>query len=79
MPNEVIIEVDSGTSAAYLARLARRLGLTLMQTQRFVLSGHTLLQFRIDNGRSITSILRSLGRYARIAAAQPNYLYLLQQ
>ena len=79
VPNEVIIQVDSGTSAAYLARLARRLGLTLLETQRFALSGRTLLRFRIDNGRSVVSILRSFARYARIAAAQPNYVYLLQQ
>jgi subtilisin family serine protease len=79
VPNEVIIQVDSGTSAAYLTRLAHRLGLTLLDTQRFALSGRTLLRLRIDNGHSVVSILRSLARYARIAAAQPNYLYLLQQ
>ena len=79
VPNEVVLEVDSGTSASYLVRLARRLGLSLLETQRFALTGRSILRFHINNGRSVISILRSLGRYARIAAAQPNYLYLLQQ
>src|SRR5665213_1119000 len=55
VPNEVIIQVDPGTSAAYLERLAHRLGLTLLDTQSFALSGRTLLRFRIDNGRSAQS------------------------
>jgi subtilisin family serine protease len=79
VPNEILLEVDSGTPASYLVRLAQRLGLTLIQSQSFSLSGRTLLQFQINNGRSVVSVLRSLARYARISAAQPNYLYLLQQ
>jgi hypothetical protein len=79
VPNEVLIELDTGTSAAYLTRLLRRLHLTVLDTQSFALSGRTLLHLRIDDGRSVVSILRSLARYARIHAAQPNYLYLLQQ
>ena len=79
VPNEILLEVDSGTPARYLARLGQRLGLTLIQSQSFGLSGRTLLQFQINNGRSVISVLRSLAQYARISAAQPNYLYLLQQ
>ncbi len=51
----------------------------MLDTQRFGLTNITLLRLRIDNGRSVISILRSLARYARIASAQVNYLYLLQQ
>jgi len=79
VPNEVVLEVDSGTSTSYLARLARRLGLSLLETQRFALTGRSILRFHINNGQSVVSILRALGHYARVAAAQPNYLYLLQQ
>ncbi len=79
VPNEVLIELDTGTSAAYLARLLRRLHLMVLDTQTFALSGRTLLHLRIDDGRPAVSILRSLASYARIHAAQPNYLYLLQQ
>jgi len=77
--NEVLTVFDQGTSAAYIARLAARLHLTVLQTQTFGLSGITVVQFRIDNGRSLVRVLRALARYARVAAAQPNYLYLLQQ
>ena len=79
VPNEIVIELDGGTSPAYLARLIRRLHLTLLESQTFALTGRSLLRLRIDDGRSVVSVLRALARYARIAAAQPNYLYLLQQ
>ncbi len=79
VPNEILIELDTGTSAAYLTRLLRHLHLTVLDTQSFALSGRTLLHLRIDDGRSMMGTLRSLARYARIRAAQPDYLYLLQQ
>jgi hypothetical protein len=79
LPNEVLIVFDAGASPAYIARLAARLHLTILQTQNFGLTGFTIVQFHIDGARSVASILRALTRYARIAAAQPNYLYLLQQ
>jgi Subtilase family len=79
VPNEIVVELDAGTSPAYLARLMRRLHLTLLERQTFALTGRSLLRLRIDDGRSVVSVLRALARYARIFAAQPNYLYLLQQ
>ena len=79
VPNEVLIVFAPGTPPAYIARLAARLGLTVLDTQSFGLTGITVVRFGITNGRSLASILRALARYARIVAAQPNYLYLLQQ
>jgi hypothetical protein len=77
--NEVLVEFKAGTSSQYLNRLARSLGLTPLETQTFALTGRTLQRWRIDGSHSVASILRALSAYVRISAAQPNYLYLLQQ
>jgi subtilisin family serine protease len=53
--------------------------LTLLETQSFTLTGRTLQRWRIDGNRSVAVTLRALSRYSSIAAAQPNYLYRLQQ
>ena len=79
VPNEVLLEVEAGTSATYLDRLARNLRLARLETQSFTLTDRTLQRWRIDGGRSVAATLRALARYARVAAAQPNYLYRLQQ
>ena len=79
VPNEIVLELDTGTSPAYLQRLLQRLNLTLLDRQDFALTGRSLLHLRIEGNRSLVSILQRLGLYARIHAAQPNYLYLLQQ
>jgi hypothetical protein len=79
VPNEMLLEVAAGTSAGYLDRLARNLRLTRLETQSFTLTDRTLQRWRIDGGRSVAATLRALTRYGRIAAAQPNYLYRLQQ
>ena len=48
VPNEVLLEVESGTPAQYLNVVARRLQLTLLETQSFTLTGRTLQRWRID-------------------------------
>jgi len=78
VPNEVLLEVDAG-AAAELARAAAALQLTRLQTQSFALTNRTVERWRIDGNRSVADTLRALARYRGIAAAQPNYLYRLQQ
>ncbi len=79
VPNEVLIVFAPGTPPTYIQRLARRLHLTVLETQNFSMTGLTLTRFRIDGSRSVVSILRTLNFYGRVVLAQPNYLYLLQQ
>src|SRR5476649_1434143 len=66
VPNEVLVEFDAGTSTRYFDRLARRLELTLLETQAFALTGRTLKRWRIDRSRSVASILRALSAYMRV-------------
>jgi hypothetical protein len=77
--NEVLLEFDARASAQYLGRIAQRLQMTRLETQRFALTGRTLQRWRLDGTRSVPDTLRALTSYGRIAAAQPNYLFALQQ
>ncbi len=79
VPNEILVEFDAGTGAAYLAEFARSLQLTLLETQTFALTGRTLQRWRIDGTRSVPNTLRALPRFARISAAQANFTPLVQQ
>ena len=79
VPNEVLLQVNAGASTQLLDRIASSLQMTRLETQSFALTGRTLQRWSIDGNRSVAATLRALSRYAGIAAAQPNYLYLLQQ
>jgi len=79
VPNEVLFEVERDTSAQYLNVVARRLQLTLLETQTFALTGRTLQRWRIGGTNSVRTTLRGLSPFSRIAAAQANFLYKFGQ
>ena len=77
---EVLLEFEAGTSAQYVAELARALQLTLLATQSFTLTGRTLLLFRIDGTGSVSDTLRLVrARYRRASAGQANFFYRFGQ
>jgi subtilisin family serine protease len=79
VPNEVLFEVDGGTSAQYLNVVARRLQLTLLETHSSTLTGRTLQRWRIGGNNSVRTTLAGLSPFTRISAAQPNFLYRFGQ
>lgn len=79
VPNEVLLELRGGASARALARMARRLNLTRLETHTFALTGRIVQRWRIGPNVTVRAILRRLARYRIVAAAQPNWLYRLQQ
>jgi subtilisin family serine protease len=79
VPNEVLLRLRAGTSQAYVQRMAQRLGMTLLETQDFALTGESIQLWRIDGGRSVAGVVRALARYGRVAAAQSNNYYRLMQ
>jgi hypothetical protein len=79
LPDEVVIEVANSVSAAQIDALQRRFRLTRIESHTFQLSGTTLLRWRIPDRRSVASVVRALEGNALVAAAQPNYLFALQQ
>ena len=77
---EVLQEFEAGTSAQYIAELARALQLTLLARQSFTLTGRTLLLFRIDGTGSVQDTLRLVqARYGRALAGQANFIYKFGQ
>jgi subtilisin family serine protease len=77
--NEVLLNVAPGTSAPALDAIARRHRLTRLDLQSFAMTRRSLARVRINDGRPVATVIRSLQADARILGAQPNYLYALQQ
>jgi subtilisin family serine protease len=78
VPDEVITEFTASASPQAIARLARRFRLTRLESQRFALMGATLYRWRTGR-RSVSDVVRALGRERLIASVQPNYLFALQE
>jgi hypothetical protein len=72
-PNEVLL-----VAARSLDAIARRHRLTPLETYRSRATGRTYHRLHIDDGRAVPIVIRALAADTRIAAAQPNYLYALQ-
>jgi subtilisin family serine protease len=79
VPDEVVIELPNTMPAATVNAVQRRHRLTRLDVQEIPLLGSTFYRFRIPNRSSVPSVVRSLEADARVASAQPNYLYALQQ
>jgi subtilisin family serine protease len=77
--NEVLLNVASGTSVPAVDAIARRHRLTRLDLQSFDVTRRSLARLRINDGRPVATVIRSLQADARILGAQPNYLYALQQ
>lgn len=76
VPGEVLIELKSDRA---IEPIARRFGLTLLESRPFHLTGSTLHRLRASAGRSTIDALTRLRGDRAIAFAQPNWLYTLQQ
>jgi subtilisin family serine protease len=75
----VLLNISTATSPRAVDDIARRYRLTRLDVQDFALTRHRLARLRINDGRPVGSVIRSLQVDARVLGAQPNYLYLLQQ
>lgn len=74
--DEVLIRLAPGVPANSVLRRHRA---TLIASRRFELADATILRARLDGGRRARLVLAEMARDRAIAAAQPNYLYQLQQ
>lgn len=75
VPNEVLLDVAARVSTSQLDAVARRLRLTRLDVHPMRLVGRRIYRWRINDGSSVTTMIRSLAGEARIAGAQPNYLF----
>jgi len=79
VPNEVLLNVSAATSIPALDAIARRNRLTRLETQDFTLTRRRLARLRINDGRPVATVIRSLRSDTRILGAQANHLYAVQQ
>ncbi len=79
VPDEVLITLAANTPAATVNALAQRLNLNRVES--FDSNGVTLFRWKIPDRRSVPAVIRSLQAQGRgiVLAAQPNYLYQLQE
>jgi subtilisin family serine protease len=77
-PNEVVVELPARIPNAAVDALRRRHRLDEIETARIGLIGDDLRLWRAADRRSTSSLLRELDGEPLIAAAQPNYVYALQ-
>jgi subtilisin family serine protease len=76
--DEMIVHVSEGVSPQLLDAAARRLGLTLIESQQLAFTSGTLAHFRVGGGVEVADAVRAL-EAENIGIAQPNYVYRLQQ
>jgi Subtilase family len=76
--NELVFQVGANVSQQAIDAAARRHGLSTMSSDSFGLTGRTLINFRIADGRRIADVVRAL-EAENIGVAQPNYVFTLQR
>jgi hypothetical protein len=77
--NELVAEIDGSLSDAQADQLARRYGLTRLQSQNFPLIGSTIGLFRITGRRGVETVSREFSTEASVRSVQPNFRYVLQE
>jgi subtilisin family serine protease len=76
VPDEVLIQLASTVPATAVDALARNKRLDRLES--FDADGITMFRWRIPDRRSVSAVVRSLEAEGIVVAAQPNYLYRLQ-
>ncbi|WP_249780106.1 S8 family serine peptidase [Bradyrhizobium sp. dw_411] len=77
--NELVAEIDGSLSDTQADELARRHGLTRLQSQNFPLIGSTIGLFRVTNRRAVDTVSREFATEAGVRSVQPNFRYVLQE
>src|SRR6266496_3606080 len=76
-PDEVLTQFASGVSNETIDALGRRLRLD--RVAFFISNGATISRWKIPDQRAVPAVVRALEAERIVLAAQPNYLYELQQ
>jgi subtilisin family serine protease len=79
LANEVVVQIDRQVRRAEVERITRQLGVTVVASHSFDASGRMLYHFRSAPGRDVADVVRRLEQDNVVAAAQPNYIYTLEQ
>jgi subtilisin family serine protease len=79
VPDEVVLEIPNTVTPAQINALQQRFRLTRLESQTFALTGTTLYRWRVPRDISVPRAVQAIEGDARVASAQPNYLFTLQQ
>jgi subtilisin family serine protease len=79
VPDEVMIRLPGNMSPQAVDELARRHGLTRLESQSVGLTGTTFHRLRISDRRAVAGVIAALEAEGAIAAAQPSYRFTLAQ
>ena len=77
-PGEVLCEIRGDIPIATVERIARGYGLKRESFQRVALTQSTLYRYSIRKGQSVSAVVARLRADKRIASAQPNMQFRLQ-
>jgi hypothetical protein len=76
--NEMVFRVGAGIPPDRVDAVARRLGLSAVDSRPSDLTGGTFYRFRISDGRQMAEVVRAL-EAENIGAASPNYVFRTTQ
>jgi Subtilase family len=77
--NHVVLDIGADVSIPTLDALARRHGMTRIESYTFPLTGRTMHLWELNPGGSVPSMVRSLQGERLVLRAQPNFKYFHQQ
>ena len=75
LPGEVLFVMKPDAAAADIQRVVRRFNLRLISQERSELIGTSVHRYRVPNGQDVPAAIRAMTRDARVAYAQPNYVF----
>lgn len=79
VPDEVVLEIPNTVTPAQINTLQQRFRLTRIESQTFALTGTTIYRWRVPRDISVPRAVQAIEGDPRVASAQPNYLFTLQQ
>ncbi|CAH1673172.1 S8 family serine peptidase [Chelatococcus asaccharovorans] len=77
--DEVLFEMSADAAAAEADAVAQRFNLTLLERRPIDLLGVTVIRARLPRGQTVPAMVRALTADQRVASAQPNHVFRLQQ
>jgi hypothetical protein len=77
--DEVVLEIPNTVTPAQINALQQRFRLTRLESQTFALTGTTVYRWRVPRDISVPRAVQAIEGDPRVASAQPNYLFTLQQ
>ena len=77
--HQLLVEMPSQLAPAAIRDMERRLGLTLISSKDIPSLATKVNRYRLAGPRTVADTVRRLRAEARVAGAQPNYVYALQE